>query len=291
MKAARDFIADMAEQISMPDVYRGIRSLIVDQDLSISDFVKVIENDSMLSVRLMRIAHSPYFGFQHRAENLKQAVNLMGIMQLHDLVLNSLSLRTFTAIPQQVFNLQEFWTYSVQCGIAARTLAQYSRVFPINPYFTLGLLHEVGHAAMYVKAPELSLQAFSESRKSKQSLVEKERELLGFDYTQIGTELMRLWNLPGLHQQVTAFHLTPEMAKKDYQQAVQIIHLAHMICQDLESDSNCKLIETIKTNDVQLQNLPSNIDEIIHKEIEANTDIVLSMLWPDYAELTTQASS
>lgn len=287
MKAANEFIAEMAEQISMPDVYQEIRHQIENQDVSINDFVKIIESDSMLSIRLMRIAHSPYFGFPRRAENLKQALNLMGIMQLHDLVLNSLSLRTLTSVPQQVFNLQEFWTYSVQCGIAARTLAQYGMVFPINPYFTLGLLHEIGHAAMYSKLPELSLQAFEESQQGNTSLVEKEVEILGFDYTQVGTALMQLWQLPELHQQVTAFHLTPEKAKRDHRQAVQIIHLAHMICQDLESGSNHELIENIKQNDVQLQKLPSNINDIIKKEIKANTDSVLAMLWPDYAALTT----
>ncbi len=276
-------MGELAEQISMPAVYRDIRQLIENHDTGIKDFVAIIENDSMLSIRLMRIAHSVYFGFPRSANNLHQAIELMGIMQLHDMVLNSLSLRTFTTVPQQIFNLQEFWRYSVKCGIAARTIAQYARIFPINPYFTLGLLHEIGHAAMYTKAPELSLHALDDTAGSVRSLVEKEYELLGFDYTQAGTVLMRLWNLPELHQQVTSFHLTPDKAQKNYRQAVRIVHLAHMICQDLGSDGNRALAEKATLSDIELQNLPSTIDEIIHQEITDNTDTVLAMLWPDYA--------
>jgi len=284
VKAAVEFIGEMAEQISMPDVYEDIRQLIGNDESNINDFEKVIENDSMLSVRLMRIAGSPYFGFPRRAEGLYQALSLIGIMQLHDLTLNCLSLRTFTAIPRQVFNLQAFWKYSIGCGIAARTIAQYSQIFPINPFFTLGLLHEIGHAAMYIRAPELSLQAFDEATEQGKPLIEKENELLGFDYTQVGTALMQLWGLPKLHQQVTAFHLDPEQASERHRQAVQIIHLAHNACQDSASGSKRKLIDQIKIDDIQLHKLPSNIDEIIDKEIAANTDNVLNMLWPGYSQ-------
>lgn len=285
MKAARDFIADLAEQISMPEVYDELRQLIEQPESNINQFVDIIENDSVLSIRLMRIASSPYFGFPRRAEGLYQAISLIGIMQLHDLVLNSLSLRTFASIPQQIFNLQAFWKYSVECGIAARTLAQYAQIIPINPFFTLGLLHEIGHAAMFVKAPELSLQAMeSDQADTETGIIDHEREILGFDYTQLGTVLMQLWHLPEIYSQVTAYHLQPELASDRYRQAVSIIHLAHMICQDGNTDKNQQLINYAKDKDHQLSKLPDNIIDIILKEIEANTDNVLNMLWPNCAE-------
>jgi HD-like signal output (HDOD) protein len=282
MKSAREFIAELAEQISMPDVYNDIRKLIDHPDTEINQYVHLIENDSVLKIRLMRIANSPYFGFPRRAEGLYQAISLIGIMQLHDLVLNSLSFRTFAAIPQQIFNLEAFWKYSVQCGIAARTIAHYGQIIPINPFFTLGLMHEIGHAAMFVKAPELSLEAFDQANAEQGGLlIEKERDLLGFDYTQAGRVLMELWHLPEIYQQVTAYHLQPELADENHRLTLKIIHLAHMVCQDLTSAQNQPLIEQVKQTENQLQKLPGNINEIIIKEIEANTDNVLNMLWPN----------
>ena len=284
MKAAQVFIADIAEQISMPDVYSNIRELIKQQDSSINDFVEVIENDSMLSVRLMRIAHSPYFGFPRRAENLYQAISLIGIMQLHDLILNILSLRLFSSIPKQIFNAESFWKYSVETGIAARTIAQYSQIIPINPYFTLGLLHEIGHAVMFFKAPELSLQVLDDVSSSSHSQIELEQEIFGFDYTEAGTALMQLWHLPDRYQQVTACHLQPEQAHQSHRQALNIIHLAHEICQNPDAGQIRALIEQIKANDHQLKLLPDNIDEIILKEIGQNADSVLNTLWPHEAQ-------
>ena len=122
MKAAREFVSDMAEHISMPEVYVAIRKLLLNADTTIEDFVEVVERDSMLGVRVMRMAQSQYFGFPRSCENLYQAISLIGLMQLHDLMLGSLCMRTFSAIPEEVLNLRAFWRYCVQCGIAARTV-------------------------------------------------------------------------------------------------------------------------------------------------------------------------
>lgn len=284
MKAARVFITDMAEQISMPNVYSDIRNLIEQQDSSVQDFVKVIENDSMLKVRLMRIANSPYFGFPRRAENLHQAISLFGFIQLHDLVLNSLSLRIFTSIPQQIFSLKDFWKYSIECGIVARTIAQYAQIIPLNPYFTFALVHEIGHVVMFFKTPELSLQALEESKQENVALIDKEQELFGFDYTEAGSAMMELWHLPERYQQITAYHLNPQQADEHHRQALNIVHLSHNICQAASADEIKSLIEELKVKDDELKKLPHNIEQIILKEIADNADNVLDILWPQGAQ-------
>ncbi len=286
-RAARDFIGNMAEHISMPEVYLQIRDLIAQNDSRIEDFVDVIKRDSMLSVKLTKITNSQYFGFPRRAEDLYQAISLIGFMQLHDLMLNSLSLRTFSSIPHQIFNLEEFWRYSIRCGIAARTIAQHCQLMPINPYFTYGLLHEIGHAVMFVREPELSFQALECEDDALSSQTDRERELFGFDYTQLGKALIQQWRLPEVYQQVTAYHLQVDLADENYRQAVRVTQLAHFICQTEATDQVQQLLQASKEADHQLGKLPDNIAEIIAKEIELNTDTVLTMLWPAYASKTS----
>ncbi|MCP4486737.1 MAG: HDOD domain-containing protein [Gammaproteobacteria bacterium] len=266
----------------MPEVYLQIRRLIRQETSSIKDFVEVIKQDPMLSAKLTEISNSQYFGFPRRSNNLYQSINLIGFMQLHDLMLNSLLLRTFSSIPHQIFNLEEYWRYCISCGIAARTIAQYCQLMPINPYFTYGLLHEIGHAAMFAKEPELSLQALEGEDSVLTSQIDRERELFGFDYTQLGTALIRQWHLPEVYQQITSHHLQAELADENYRQVVSVIQLAHFICQSEKADQAQQMVHAIKASDHQLSRLPDNIAEIVAKEIEVNTDPVLDMLWPSY---------
>jgi HD-like signal output (HDOD) protein len=280
MKAAREFVGDMAEHISMPEVYVAIRQLLLNADTTIDDFVEVVESDSMLAVRVMRMAQSQYFGFPRSCESLYQAISLIGLMQLHDLMLGTLCMRTFSAIPEEVLNLRAFWRYNVQCGIAARTIGQFSKSDSHHVFFTLGLLHEIGHAAMFLKEPEASLQALDDSLSEQRTLAQAEREHLGFDYSEVGSEMMQLWHLPPVYQQVAACHLEPELADEEFRPAVNVVHLAHRLCQDQGAAQHRKLIERSISEIPQFAKLPKNIDEIVSAEIETHTDAVLGLLWP-----------
>ncbi|MCP3689547.1 MAG: HDOD domain-containing protein [Gammaproteobacteria bacterium] len=285
--AIRHFIQDIASHISMPEVYLQIRYLIEQENSGIDDFVEVIKKDPMLTTKLTEISNSQYFGFPRRSKNIYQSIGMIGFMQLHDLMLNSLLLRTFSAIPHQIFNMEEYWRYSVSCGIAARTIAQYCQLLPINPYFTYGLLHEIGHAAMFAKKPELSLQTLGYGDGTPTAQIDRERELFGFDYTQLGTAMVRQWRLPTVYQQVTSYHLQADLADENYRQVVLVTQLAHFVCQAEDTNNIQQLLQEIKATDHQLNKLPENIVEIIEKEIEINTGPVLDILWPSYARKTS----
>ena len=264
----------------MPEVYVAIRQLLLNNKTTIEDFVDVVETDSMLAVRIMRMAQSHYFGFPRACESLYQAISLIGLMQLHDLMLGTLCMRTFSAIPVEVLNLKAFWRYNLQCGIAARTIGQFSKADSHHVFFTLGLLHEVGHAAMFLKAPEASLQALDDSQNEFCTLAEAEQQHLGFDYAQVGAELMQLWHLPPVYHEVALFHLDPERAQEQFRPTVNVVNLAHRFCQDLRVGRHDEMFETCRQKYSTFARLPENIDEIIVDEIEANTDTVLGLLWP-----------
>ncbi len=264
----------------MPDVYVAIRQLLLSPDTSIDDCVEVVEADSMLAVRVIRMAKSQYFGFPRACDTLYQAISLIGLMQLHDLLLGTLCMRTFSAVPEEVLNLKAFWRYNVQCGIAAKTIARFTNASHQNGFFSLGLLHEIGHASMFVKEPEASLKALDESMSGYSTLAEAERDYLGFDYGQVGYETAQLWQLPPVYQQVAAYHMQPEKADEEFKPAVNVVHLAHEFCQDLRYGQQNELIRHATKKIPQFSALPKNIGDILTREIETHTDTVLELLWP-----------
>jgi len=99
MRAEQQFLCDLAEKISMPEVYLKIRLLLEKPDARIRDYVAVLQTDSMLTVRIIRMANSRFFGFNRKAYDLYDAISLIGTIQLHDLLLSSLCMRTFCNFP------------------------------------------------------------------------------------------------------------------------------------------------------------------------------------------------
>jgi len=281
MNPSRQFISNIVEVISLPVVYQELRILFDDQEANVYNCAKVIEKDSMLSQQIIKIANNPFFGFVRQPDNLYQAISLIGVMQLHDLMLGYLCMRAFSTIPKQIFNIHAFWKYSIACGIASKIIAQYSQIDASSQFFTLGILHEIGHAAMFAKAPEICVSVLKKHQLDNASIPVLEKQLLGFDYTELGAEMMRFWHLPRLYQEVAAHHLHPRHAHEDYRPGVEVVHLAHVICQDLRVGQHSELIANNRANNPLFSSLPAHIVEIIVSNITAHADSILSSLLPE----------
>ncbi len=278
MRAEQHFLCDMAEKISMPEVYLKIRLLLEKPEAKVGDYVNALQTDSMLSIRMLRIANSGYFGFKRQAHDLYDAISLIGTIQLHDLLLSNLCMRTFCNIPGAVLDLRQFWRHGIACGSACRTIAKLSGLPAGNRFFTLGLLLEIGHAAMFVKAPQRALEALVASRAEGLPIDEQERISFGFDYCQLGSELMRLWHLPEVYSHIIGNHLHPERTDPDYRNETYLIHLAQHVFNEPEKFN--AVLSTLKCHHEQFAAIPENLQELVTKEIADYTDEVFQMLCP-----------
>ena len=280
MNSAHNLIKSVAEKISLPDVYHHIRGLIITPDAKIDAYVDVINLDSTLAARIIRIANSRFFGYSRKARTVKQAITLIGVMQLHDLLLSSLVIRAFSGIPAEVLNQEAFWRSNVYCGITARLLAKKCMLPASERLFTSGLLHEIGHIVMFAKIPEQVQDILFESEQSDIPLFLLQREKLGFDYGQVGCEIMRLWQLPESYCDIATYHLQPEKAEHN-KIDIKIVSLARAIMLADEQNPEQPVAEFLNLSDELISN---NLAIQDVEKIKANAhlylDDVMDCLWP-----------
>lgn len=63
------------------------------------------------------------------------------------------------------------------------------------------LLYDLGEIVLWAYAPDLAMQVLQQSRRKKISLVDAEKEVLGFDLREFQFALAEVWNLPELMQE------------------------------------------------------------------------------------------
>ena len=90
MNAAQEFISDLAEKIPLPTIYWQIRLLMNNPNAKIGDYERLIQGDPQLTTHTILIANSEFFGFGRKVDGLYDAISLIGVGQLHDLLLGSL---------------------------------------------------------------------------------------------------------------------------------------------------------------------------------------------------------
>ena len=280
MTPAHNLVISVAEKITLPDVYHHISNLVITPEAKIDDFVAVINLDNALAARIIRIANSRFFGYSRKANTVKQAISLIGVIQLHDLLLSSLAIRAFSGIPAEVINQEAFWRSCVYCGITARLLAKKCMLPASERLFISGLLHEIGHIVMYAKIPEQAQDILFESEQSNKPLFLLERAKLGFDYGQVGSEIMRLWKLPDSYCDIPTYHMEPEKAQNNKIE-IEIVNLSRliMLAEELNSD---QIVDSFLNNPIHLisTKLTKQDVEQIKSNARLYVDDVMDCLWP-----------
>src|SRR5664279_5657713 len=67
-------------------VIAKIEAVLNNNYSNLANLGEVIEKDPDLSARLLRLGNSAFFGFAHRLETVSEAISLIGIQQVLDLI-------------------------------------------------------------------------------------------------------------------------------------------------------------------------------------------------------------
>ena len=229
-----DKVEQTAQLITLPEIYFRLKELLAEPDYTMAEVALLVGRDPALAMRFLRVVNSPLNRRSRTIETISHAVSLLGSRQVHDIALCATVAESFEGIRTDLVNLKLFWQRSVSCAVLAQRLAAASGDMASDRLFVIGLLHDIGHMLMFLAIPEESQQAILQAKEMQKPLFQVERELLGFDYAQIGGNLMGKWGFPKRLQIATRYHPEPHLAKQ-FSQETSLLHLSHLLVQaDLE---------------------------------------------------------
>ncbi|NOV28355.1 HDOD domain-containing protein [Methylomonas sp. ZR1] len=258
--------------VSLPEVYQKVRNLIDDPNSDIEHFVEVVASDSNLSVAVLRVANSAFFGFPGKIDSLSRAVNMLGIGQLHDLVLATSAIASLK-LPNEIMPLKTFWRFSLFSAVLTRLLASQLKFPKSERLFVIGLLYEIGHLVLYAKHPELAKRAMELSRNNQELLHIAEQKLLGMHYGEIGAKLMAQWCLPAHFQDIVHYQPTPDLAP-DQRRETALLHLVRA-CAEKYISGHMRAIEESVSADIWeiLQLNAEQLAETVEQALKAATEM------------------
>lgn len=211
---------------SPPEIYARLRKMVNEPGCTTGMLSHLIEHDPALSARILRVANSAFYALPGEVTNITDAVGYLGIQSVQDLVLATEVIQRFSDIPEDLVNIYSFWRSSLRCAVLARQMATASSVSAQSEQmFIAGLLHRIGHLVMYRYIPELARKTMLEHRHRQQALHLAERDLMGFDYADLGAALVRLWKLPPLLDVVIAHQWQPGV-ETHFPGEAALMHLA-----------------------------------------------------------------
>jgi HD-like signal output (HDOD) protein len=210
-------------------VIQEIERAIASPQCNLSTVGEAIEKDPDLTARLLRLGNSSFYGFSSRLTTVAEAISLIGIQQVQDLILASSNVERFSGVEDKFVNMKSFWRHSLACGIGARLLAMKKRLPKADKFFVAGLLHDIGRLVLFARAPQATQQIFDLYQREHLLLREAEVKVLGYDHQQIGEALLRHWKYPANLVHAMAFHHQP-MASSFACEEATVVHLSdHLV--------------------------------------------------------------
>ena len=225
----KSLVDDIQGLVSLPEVALKISDLIDDPDTSVDDVGKLISQDPALTMRVLAVANSPFYGFSSEISTISRAVTVLGTKQITDVVLSTATTNAFKGISIDLISVDDFWYHSLYCGLLAQELSCKHNPPLRDSMFVAGLLHDIGHLVMLNKIPDLLQDALLRTVQGESlPLYLEEQQVIGFDHAQVGAELARAWNLPGYLVECIEFHHEPQKAK-EFKLEVALIHIANAV--------------------------------------------------------------
>lgn len=226
--SAESLVRDSEKIASPPKVFNRVHEAVNDHNSTTTDIARVISEDAGITMRLLRIVNSAYFGYAQKIETLDQAVTALGTQQVRDLVMATTVVETFDGLPSDLIDMESFWRHSLACGVAARSLAVARKEMNVETFFLGGMMHDVGRLVMISKMPEKSRDILVRCSVSNEVLDGVEREVFGYDHCEVGAMLLNKWGLPAQLEEAVGSHHLPQKAVKNPMLAA-IVHIADVV--------------------------------------------------------------
>jgi len=190
----------------LPAVSLNLQKALIDPQCTQSALADLINKDSRLSSRLLKLINSSLFGLPFKAGSIYQAISIIGSKQLSMLVLGLTVRSVFRQIAPACMDMKLFWKHSMACAVAARTMG--ASMGGMNPerLFLAGLLHDIGWLILMDKFPIQMSRVHKMIRRGNTTRQAAETEIFGMDHAKFGGMIIAKWKFSLILENTITYH-------------------------------------------------------------------------------------
>lgn len=202
-----DLITEVTQLPVQPGAAMRLLWMLEDPRTSAADLGRLIESDPSLSTQVIRLSNTAFYGLSGKVSSAWRAVTVLGLATVRALATTA-AFDLFSEKGRSVPD--DFWPHSVTSAAAAAALARRVGI-QSNEAFSAGLLHDIGIALVFRRAPrryDAALERLSQDRSM--TLLDAEREEFGATHAEVGAAALGVMRFPqDLVEAIGSHHSEP----------------------------------------------------------------------------------
>ena len=220
-----------SELSSIKSVVSGIMGIINDPDATAKDLKELIEIDPPLTGKLLKVVNSSLYSLQRKISDITQAVVLVGFDALKELALNQKVSEIFMRNESlSGYSGTMLWKHSIGVAILGKMICRREFRERGESAYAAGLLHDLGIIVEDQFLCDQFAHILHKCHTEKRNLSVVEREVLGYDHTDIGKALSADWELPEDLVTALGYHHKPDKAPTAHKRLASIVYVADRFC-------------------------------------------------------------
>ncbi len=258
-----DLVAEITQLPVQPGAAMRLLWMLEDPRTSAADLGHLIESDPALSTQAIRLANTAFYGLSGKVSSAWRAVTVLGLATVRALATTA-AFDLFSEKGRSVPD--EFWPHCVLTAASASAVAR--RVgLPGNDAFSVGLLHDLGSALVFRRAPR-RYDAIVErlEHEGGLTLVEAERQEFGITHAEVGAAALGVMKFPAeFVNAVGTHHMAPHTVES---LLGRVIVAADSIACELEpvTENNCDVETALAALGLPPDSGQSLMDEVRQDE-------------------------
>jgi len=244
---------------AFPMSVQKIIELTRDMSCSPKDLVQVIDKDPVVTVKVLRVVNSAYYGLSNPITSIDHAVVFMGFNSIKNLALGIAAIGMLPSDARAGFDSERYLMHSLVTAGIARQLAQTKRRADPNDCFIAGLLHDFGKVVIAQFMPQEFKKSMEASLWKQVPLHQALLEVLGVDHAWVGAMLVQKWRFAEELVQTIEHQHHPDQADSGM---MACVWAANQISKKLDCDfGGYSVIEAFPPTVLQRMGAP--LDEVV----------------------------
>ena len=212
---------------SLPIGINKIKDVCYDPKSSSVDIYKLIILDPVLIAKVIKLFNSLYYDASEKVVSLAKIIIILGINTVKNLVINSADINNVNkkdSLRQD--NAGTFWHHSFCTAVTAKIFAlktgkEYNEA---EEYFMAGMLHDIGKIPILACFPS-QYKAIADN--CKESLLDTEEQVFGFNHCAVGKMIAKQWVLGGkMELVVSEHHGSKQTTESKYKEIINMVSVA-----------------------------------------------------------------
>lgn len=228
-KALRNrILRSISDLPPMPQtVFKG-REIMANPSSSFKELAKVLETDQAIAAKVLKLANSAYYGLSGKVASIQHASVVLGHKTLGE-ILTIAGASGLLGDVLKGYKLEggDLWRHSLAVAFGSKIIANKQNPALADDAFAAGLIHDIGKLILdqYIFERKEVFEEFMAD--GQQSFLAAEKQILGFDHSEIASEVCKSWNVPQTLTIAIRYHHDPSRSQGN--ELAYMVHMADAI--------------------------------------------------------------